>query len=226
MARLFEKTYFFWLTLSLILLLFASAFARELTDLFALRLLWLSSSVLFLLSLFSLGAEPRRLKRLVAIIGLMVLSGALREVTGTSVFEYAYLAMFGAFLVLVAWMVARRVLLTGSVDLNTLVGSVALYLLIGLIYSVVYTALLEVSSGAFRGIEPGPWFQAMQQMTYFSFVTLATLGYGDISPASPVAQVVVILEAVTGIFYLALVVASLIGAYFGQGRRTDSLPED
>jgi voltage-gated potassium channel Kch len=59
-------------------------------------------------------------------------------------------------------------------------------------------------------------------MTYFSFVTLATLGYGDISPASPIAQVIVILEAVTGAFYMAIVVASLIGAYFGQYKTSDS----
>jgi voltage-gated potassium channel Kch len=63
-----------------------------------------------------------------------------------------------------------------------------------------------------------PWYQVMQQVTYFSFVTLATLGYGDISPASPIAQVIVILEAVTGVFYLAVVVASLIGAFFGENR--------
>jgi voltage-gated potassium channel Kch len=49
-------------------------------------------------------------------------------------------------------------------------------------------------------------------MTYFSFVTLTTLGYGDISPVTPVAQVLVVLEAVTGMFYIAIIVASLIGA--------------
>ena len=48
-------------------------------------------------------------------------------------------------------------------------------------------------------------------MSYFSFVTLTTLGYGDISPLTPVTQVLVILEAITGMFYLAVIVASLIG---------------
>jgi voltage-gated potassium channel Kch len=49
-------------------------------------------------------------------------------------------------------------------------------------------------------------------MTYFSFVTLTTLGYGDISPVTPIAKVLVILEAVVGMFYIAIIVASLIGA--------------
>jgi hypothetical protein len=216
MTRLFEKTHFFWLTLALVLLLVLGAFGREVPARFGLHLLEFSSSALLLLSLLSLGTERKRLKWFVAIIGLMVFSATLRSATGSVTFEYAYLAMFAAFLVLAAWMVARRVLLTGSVDLNTIVGSVALYLLIGLIYSILYTALLQLAPGALRGIEPGPWNQVMHQTTYFSFVTLATLGYGDISPASPVAQVVVILEAVTGAFYMAIVVASLIGAYFGR----------
>lgn len=216
MSRLFERTHFFWLTLALVLMLIVSAVARELTDLLAMRLLWVASTVLLLLSLLSLGSERKRLKWFVAIIGLMVFSAVLRTATGSMSFEYAYLAMFAAFLTLAAWMVARRVLLTGTVNLNTIFGSVALYLLIGLIYSTVFTALLEFIPGALRGIEPGPWYQVIQQVTYFSFVTLATLGYGEITPASPIAQVIVILEAVTGVFYMAVVVASLIGAFFRQ----------
>jgi voltage-gated potassium channel Kch len=45
---------------------------------------------------------------------------------------------------------------------------------------------------------------------YFSFVTLTTLGYGDISPATRLAEVTVILESITGLFYMAIIVASLI----------------
>ncbi|MCV5959457.1 potassium channel family protein, partial [Escherichia coli] len=47
---------------------------------------------------------------------------------------------------------------------------------------------------------------------YFSFVTLTTLGYGDISPLTPLAQVVVYLEAITGVFYMAIVVSSLVSS--------------
>jgi voltage-gated potassium channel Kch len=52
----------------------------------------------------------------------------------------------------------------------------------------------------------------MPSTTYFSFVTLTTLGYGDMSPTTPTAQVLVVLEAVTGMFYLAIIVASLVGS--------------
>lgn len=226
MLRILQRSHFFWLTLALVLLMLTGAVAREFPGGIALHLVQYASIGLLLLSLLSLGGERKRLRWFVAIIGLMLFNAVLRQATGSVSFEYAYLGMLAAFLLLAAWLVARQVLFTGSVSLNIIVGSVALYLLIGLLYSIVYTALLEVSPGAIRGVEPAPWYLMFPTMTYFSFVTLATLGYGDISPATPVAQVVVILEAVTGVFYLAIVVASLIGAYFGQGRRNDSLPED
>jgi hypothetical protein len=47
---------------------------------------------------------------------------------------------------------------------------------------------------------------------YFSFVTMTSLGYGDISPAAPIAQVATILAAISGAFYMAVVVATLVGA--------------
>ena len=85
-----------------------------------------------------------------------------------------------------AWLVGSEVLLTGSVDINKIVGSVALYLLLALIWSILYTLLLEVSPEAMKGVEAGQWVENMSIMTYFSFVTLTTLGYGDISPVTPV----------------------------------------
>ncbi|MCP4237541.1 MAG: two pore domain potassium channel family protein [Aestuariibacter sp.] len=48
-------------------------------------------------------------------------------------------------------------------------------------------------------------------LTYYSFVTLTTLGYGDISPVTPIARFLVFMEAIVGVFYMAILVASLIG---------------
>jgi voltage-gated potassium channel len=56
------------------------------------------------------------------------------------------------------------------------------------------------------------WADNFPISTYFSYVTLTTLGYGDISPAAPVSRVLVYLEAISGTFYMAVVVASLVSA--------------
>ncbi len=65
--------------------------------------------------------------------------------------------------------------------------------------------------GAFTSVEPGDWPQSFPEFVYFSFVTLTTLGYGDISPVGPFARFLVYLEAICGQLYLAIMVAGLVG---------------
>ena len=217
MPGLIKKNHFIWLTLSLIGLMLTGAFSRDLPDNLTLNLIEYTSVILLLLSLLSLKTERIWGKGFLIIVGIILVMVVVRGATEIGYFEYFYLGMMLTFMLAAAWLVGSQVLLTGTVDLNIIVGSVALYLLIGLIWSILYTILLELSPGAFNGIGPGMWYDNYPVMTYFSFVTLTTLGFGDISPATPVAQVLVILEAITGMFYLAVIVASLIG-----GRRNKS----
>ena len=79
-------------------------------------------------------------------------------------------------------------------------------------WAIAYLLILEFSPSSFTGLEAKNWGDNFSNAAYFSFVTLTTLGYGDISPISPVAQVIVYLEAIAGVFYMAIVVASLVGA--------------
>jgi voltage-gated potassium channel Kch len=72
--------------------------------------------------------------------------------------------------------------------------------------------VIEYSPNAFTGMEAISWGENFSNAAYFSFVTLTTLGYGDISPVTPLAQVVVYLEAIVGVFYMAIVVSSLVSA--------------
>ncbi|WP_140310699.1 potassium channel family protein, partial [Vibrio parahaemolyticus] len=78
----------------------------------------------------------------------------------------------------------RKILFSGQIDTNKLIGSVALFLLLGLMWAVAYLLLLEVDPLAFRGLEAIPWEDNFSNSAYFSFVTLTTLGYGDISPVT------------------------------------------
>lgn len=207
-----KGNHFIWLTLALVGLLVTGALSREFPYLPTLQLIEYSSIALLLVSLLSMQSNHAWMKRLAIILGLMLASVLGRDVTQYPAFEFSYLALMLVFYLVTAWLVASQVLLTGSVDLNKIVGAVALYLLLGLIWSIFYTVLIEVSPGSLQGIEPGAWYDNLPTTTYFSFVTLTTLGYGDISPAKPMAQVVVVLEAVAGMFYLAVIVASLVGA--------------
>jgi hypothetical protein len=221
MTRKFEKFNFIWLTVALIGLMITGAFSREVSSRVTLQILETSGVVLLLMSLLSLRTNRRWMKWFILIIGSMLTMVVAREFSDHSVWEYSYLALLLVFLLLAAWLVASNVLFSGTVDFNKVVGSIALYLMLGLIFSIFYTVLLEFSPDAIKGFEAQAWYDNMPSMTYFSFVTLTTLGYGDMSPANYVSEVIVVLEAVTGMFYLAIIVASLISAMRMESRKQD-----
>ena len=217
MPGLIKKNHFIWLTIALIGLMLASAFSRGLPENLTLQLIEYTSVILLMLSLLSLKTDRLLGKGFLIIVAIMLTVVVVRGATEIGYFEYFYLGLMLVFMLAAAWLVGSQVLLTGEVDLNIIVGSVALYLLIGMIWSILFTILLEFSPDALNGIDAGMWYDNYPLTTYFSFVTLTTLGYGDISPATPVAQVMVTLEAVMGMFYLAVIVASLIGGRRNRG---------
>ena len=84
----------------------------------------------------------------------------------------------------------------------------------GLIWAVVYTLIELNFPTSFTNIKgTSEWFTLFPNFIYFSFVTITTLGFGDISPSLPMSKVIVYLEAVVGQFYLAILVASLVGSH-------------
>ena len=99
-----------------------------------------------------------------------------------------------------------------SVTTNMIVGSVVLYLLLGLIWTIIYLILLISYPDSFNNVPTLEWRENFSQMSYFSFVTLTTLGYGDISPKNSIAQFFVYIEAIVGVFYMAIIVSSLVSA--------------
>lgn len=114
---------------------------------------------------------------------------------------------------------SRQVLLAAELETNVIVGTLAIYMLLGVTWATLYLIILYFYPQAFHGIVDAPGSGDSSKVLYFSFVTLATLGYGDISPALPIAKSLAYLEAITGTFFLAIVVASLIG---GIGRNSDN----
>ena len=111
-------------------------------------------------------------------------------------------------LLVFAAVVAAQVFRRGAVNSHRILGAVAVYLLIGLAWASAYELLHFVRPGAFSGAlaaEPVP-----QTWIYYSFVTLTTMGYGDITPVHPVARSLAIAEALTGQLYLAITLASLV----------------
>jgi voltage-gated potassium channel len=109
-----------------------------------------------------------------------------------------------------------RTILVKQASGDAIFGAVCGYLLLGIIWSVLYSAVETASPGSFTISSPGSADAAAARLdrgdlSYYSFITLATVGYGDVTPATPLARTLAWIEAVTGQFYLAVLVAGLVG---------------
>ena len=88
--------------------------------------------------------------------------------------------------------------------------AVNIYLLLGLLWATLYLAIDAFSPGS---IQMGSQADRQTELLYFSLVTLSTVGYGDIVPLSGIARIVTALEGVTGVLYIAITVALLVGRF-------------
>ncbi len=131
------------------------------------------------------------------------------------------LVLIGAYLLAVAFLGFSlfgilRTVLARDPSGDAILGAVCGYLLLGIIWTFLYSAVDMAFPGSFnmpsRGdaeivnASPDPGV-----LGYYSFITLATVGYGDVTPATPLARTLAWMEAVAGQFYLAVLVAGLVG---------------
>lgn len=214
MSTVDEHNNFFWFTGCLVLLMLISSYAHSTpgtADLLIVRGLILVTEIVAYLSL----SFNRRFRLFLAVmVGLGILVNALTSFSGisdTSIINMLHLGLYLVFFSVMTFAAAREVLFSGVVEANTIVGTLAIYLLLGLVCAFGYLVVLEFFPQAFNGIDPGDWEANLSSAVYFSFVTMTTLGYGDISPALPITRSLAILQALVGTFYMAIVVASLVG---------------
>ncbi len=118
--------------------------------------------------------------------------------------------------------IMRHVLTHTKVTTDTICGAISAYFLIGLIWALVY--------GLFYVVDPNSFFIPDRLLTeqvwgtwtlYFSFVSLTTLGYGDITPLTPAAQTYAYLEAACGQIFLTVLIARLVALQIIHDRKAD-----
>jgi Ion channel len=121
-------------------------------------------------------------------------------------------AVVASLLVLaLAGLLLRGVMRSGPVTPNRIVGAVAVYLLVALLFSLLFDILDHVAPGAFTlEPEPLPSTPAGARFFYLSVITLTSLGLGNVAPLHPLARALVMVEAVVGQFYTTVLVARLV----------------
>jgi voltage-gated potassium channel len=100
-----------------------------------------------------------------------------------------------------------------EVTKDTIAGATAVYLLLALLWAFIYAVLDRLQPDSFAMSAAGPPMEGRDIFIYYSLVTITTLGYGDITPASYLAGSMAALEAVVGQLYLVVLVSWLVGLY-------------
>lgn len=148
----------------------------------------------------------------VAVIGIVGLAvrwvGRIFPSTGS---EIATSISTLASMLVLAYVVMVQVFRAGPVNRRRVQGAIALYLLLGLAWGETYFAIALAHPGAFSV----PATADESAWGYYSFVTLTTVGYGDITPVIPLARSLAVLEALVGQLYPAILLARLVALEVG-----------
>ncbi len=136
----------------------------------------------------------------------------------TNITWAAYLLILALYLHVIRLMMIQ-IFNAVKITVETIVLAMCTYVLLGTLWSLLYipVAVLIPDSFVFNGVTDGA--SMYSQLSYFSFVTLTTLGYGDILPVASIARSLAILEAVTGTLFIAVLISRLVGSYSSNRRK-------
>jgi voltage-gated potassium channel Kch len=183
-------------------------------------------TLLALAALATVARERRTLVIGIALAAPAILLSWIQLIIGPAEPAIAGKIFGVLFLLYLAGTLLRHILRATQVTTEALFAVASVYLLFALIWAMAYgiteTLDPEAFSVALGGEEPG-WMSGETgkndgHLTYFSFVTLTTLGYGDITPASDLARLLAMMEAMLGQLFLVIIVARLVGIHATQQR--------
>ncbi|MFC1515182.1 potassium channel family protein [Thermodesulfobacteriota bacterium] len=167
---------------------------------------------------FSLDFVKRKQKILIASGTVTICLNWLDHFFPNHVTDLAHSLSFFCFNLFIVVFMVRHIAKSEKVDATIIINSINGYLLIGILGAVLLAMtdvlqkfLYHLDTGAINFA--GGTAQGFHDFLYFSFITLTTLGYGDVTPVSAFAKSVTLIIAVTGQFYLTLLVAMLVGKF-------------
>ncbi len=177
----------------------------------------------FLLAIFVatlwVVAGDRRIRIVATLLVIPTVVGNLLSAAAPDRYPLLPAVAFGTvFLGFMTVVIFRGVVQSPAVTTETLYGAVTAYMLLGITWAQGYLLVEMLHPGAFRSASAADGRVVPPDLTFLSFITLTSVGYGDIVPVSRHARALAILEAVAGQMYLAVFVARLVGMH-GQHPR-------
>jgi len=162
--------------------------------------------------------------RVIALISVLIalVSGFLWVIPGISddILLISFMVCAFSYAIFVAFAIVtmiKSVFVTDEVTTDRIVGSVCIYLLIGMFFAFVYSGISIIDPASFDfGGSTTYKIEEFRDYIYFSYTTLTTTGFGDMLPMKPITRILAALEAITGSVYLVIMVASLVGMHVSQ----------
>jgi len=173
------------------------------------------TTAILISTVFALNKNRRYVFISALLAAPLILSIWLARYTGTAIFTPVGLLFGIFFFIFTAFNILKFILSREYVTLEVIIGAVTVYLMLGIIWSICYGFLETLFPGSFNFIQQDGMIEPYS-IIYFSFVTLTTLGYGDIAPLTPVAQSLTLVEALVGQVYLVVLIAWLVGMHISE----------
>ncbi len=149
----------------------------------------------------------------------MLLAIAIIRVEARSL-NLLYSILATGYMIYIIALVVNQIFANRIITTYKIAGGVAAYILLGHIWASLYLAVYIIQNDSFQyGGEQIQGGEALKQLSYFSFVTLTTIGYGDIVAMSSVARVLVMLEGLLGQLFPAIFIAKLVSLQIEDSRK-------
>lgn len=167
------------------------------------------STIVFFLGVYVVGTNRRKL----IVLLILGLPWFLSEWAFTRTPETIFTSVL--FFIFVTITILEHILKSEEVTIDTLYAAVCVYLLLGIMWASIYGFLEFIQPGAVFNDSFGDSNNKMStnELLYYSYTTLTTLGFGDITSVTPVGRILSVLEAIFGQLYIAFLVARVVSIY-------------
>jgi hypothetical protein len=208
-----RKTKFLLLLISLLALMVLEPFIYEYTGIKSLLAIFLS--VILFTSIYAVSGKKSTL-----FIAILL---AIPKLVTTWVLGYTSHPLLNFFdsilgIIFIGYIIVlilKYIFRQEDITLETIYGAIVVYILIGLMWVFLYKMVEVIHPNSFS-LASVLAADSKKNLYYFSFVTLTTLGYGDVTPVSFPAKSIAMLEAIVGQMYIAVLIARLVGIHIAQ----------
>jgi hypothetical protein len=211
-----KEANFAYLLLGLMMILLAGPISLEFTNQSPSLIISIAFTATLVIGVWSLVDSKTWFRIGIILAASELVISVANAVRPALVFQLLSRGIAVAFCALSLWFVLRHIFRENRIDANRIIGAVCAYLLLGILLAILNMFVYQLVPDSFLGIPDSLEDERSLDLIYYSFVTMTTLGYGDIAPVGPLARALAYFGAIAGQFYLAILVGMAVGQFLRQ----------